>query len=101
MELFINFGWPGIIIGFAVLGFTIAVLDRRAALAGNRGDFGGLLLFFLPCIALIQPGGSFVEMTSGAAAALIAAIAWRMAWLYWVGRRRAVRPGPVRAVETS
>jgi hypothetical protein len=100
MELFINFGWPGIIIGFAVLGFTIAVLDRRAALAGNRGDFGGLLLFFLPCIALIQPGGSFVEMTSGAAAALIAAIAWRMAWFYWVGRRKLARPATVHAIET-
>ncbi|HEY7900161.1 MAG TPA: hypothetical protein VIC25_03150 [Caulobacteraceae bacterium] len=101
MELYINFGWAGIVVGFVVLGFIIASLDRRAALAERRGDFGGALLFFLPCVAFTRPDLSAVDIASGAAAALIAALVWRMAWLYWVGRRRAVRPAPVRAVETS
>ena len=100
MELYINFGWPGIVIGFVVLGFVITWLDKRAAQADRRGDFGGALLYFLPCVALLQPGGSFVEMTSGAAAALIAAIAWRMAWFYWVGRRKVARATAVHAIET-
>jgi hypothetical protein len=100
MEFYINFGWAGIVVGFTLLGFVIAWLDKRAAKAEMQGDFGGMVLFFLPCVALIQPGGSFVEMTSGAAAALIAAIAWRMAWFYWVGRRRVGRPAAAHAIET-
>jgi hypothetical protein len=48
---------------------------------------GGTLLFFLPCVALIQPNGSIVELTGGAAAALVAAYGWKWAWKQWVANR--------------
>jgi hypothetical protein len=87
MEFQINFGIPGVVIGFSVLGWLIGRLDLKAAVAEARGDMGGTLLFFLPCVALIQPNGSIVELTGGAAAALVAAYGWKWAWKQWVANR--------------
>jgi hypothetical protein len=86
MEFHINFGVPGLIIGFLALGWLIGTLDRKAAIAESRGDLGRTILFFLPAVALIQPNGSMVEMFGGAAAALVAAYGWKWAW-DWCGRR--------------
>jgi hypothetical protein len=89
MEFHINFGIPGLIIGFLLLGFAIGRLDRSAAIADARGDFEGIFFYFLPAVALIQPNGSIVEMASGGAAALAAAVGWRWAWRRWSMRSRA------------
>ena len=83
MEFHINFGIPGLIIGFLVLGYAMGRLDRRAAEADIKGDLGGAFLFFLPAIALIQPNGSIVEMMSGTASAVAAAYGWRWGWEHW------------------
>jgi hypothetical protein len=91
MEFQINFGIPGVVIGFFVLGWVIGTLDIKAAVAEARGDLGGTILFFLPCVALIQPGGSIVELTSGSAAALVAAYGWKWAWKQWVAHRAGSR----------
>ena len=80
MEFQINFGVPGVIIGFFLLGWLIGTLDLKAALAEGRGDLGRVILFFLPCVALIQPIGSLVELFSGSAAALIGALVWNLVW---------------------
>jgi putative effector of murein hydrolase LrgA (UPF0299 family) len=87
MEFYINFGIPGVVIGFLLLGWLIGMLDQTAAIADADGDFGRLLLFFLPAVAMIQPNGSLVELTGGSAAALVAAHGWKWAWLFWVKRR--------------
>src|SRR5580704_14177687 len=87
MEFQINFGIPGVVIGFFALGWLVGTLDLKAASAEARGDMGGTLLFFLPCVALIQPNGSIVELTGGAAAALVAAYGWKWAWKQWVANR--------------
>jgi hypothetical protein len=81
MELQVNFGYPGIVVGFFVLGWAIGKLDLKAAIAERRGDLGGAILFFLPCVAMIQPGGSIVEITGGPAAALVAAYLWSRLWI--------------------
>jgi biotin transporter BioY len=83
MEFYINFGIPGLIIGFLVLGWLIGRLDHRAALAETRRDYGTTMLFFLPGVALIQPIGSMVELSGSAAAAWLAACFWKWAWMYW------------------
>src|SRR6266851_1463883 len=83
MEFQINFGTPGVVIGFLVLGWLIGTLDLKAAVAEGRGDLGRAILFFLPCVAMIQPNGSIVEITGGPAAALVAAYGWRWAWRQW------------------
>jgi hypothetical protein len=87
MEFQINFGIPGVVIGFFVLGWLIGTLDLKAAVAEARGDMGGTILFFRPCVALIQPNGSIVELTGGSAAALVAAYGWKWAWKQWVANR--------------
>jgi hypothetical protein len=87
MEFQINFGIPGVVIGFFVLGWLIRTLDVKAAIAERRGDLGRLILFFLPCVALIQPNGSIVEITGGPAAALVAAYGWKWTWNQWVAHR--------------
>jgi hypothetical protein len=87
MEFQINFGIPGVAIGFFVLGWLIGTLDFKVAVAERRGDLGGAILFFLPGIALIQPNGSIVEMTGGAAAALVGAYGWKWAWNLWAAHR--------------
>jgi hypothetical protein len=87
MEFQINFGIPGVMIGFLVLGWLIGILDLKAAIAEGRGDLGAVVLFFLPCVALIQPNGSLIELFSGSAAALVGALVWNQVW-------RFVKKGP-------
>ncbi|THD77669.1 MAG: hypothetical protein E7812_12980 [Phenylobacterium sp.] len=91
MEFQINFGPVGVVIGFILLGWLIAYFDIKAALAESRGDLSRTLLFFLPGVALLQPIGSLVELSGGAASALIAALAWRWLWVHVISRT--TRPG--------
>jgi hypothetical protein len=86
MEFQINFGMPGVVVGFMLLGGLLGTLDRKAALAERSGDLGRLFLFFLPAVALIRPNGSLVEMASGPAAGLVAAYGWQWAWNLRSGR---------------
>ena len=88
MELQINFGMPGVAIGFFVLGWAIGKLDLKAAIAERRGEQGSAIMYFLPCVAMIQPNGSIVEVTSGAAAAFVAAYLWSRLWIHQVEQRR-------------
>jgi len=105
MEFQINFGTPGVVVGFLILGWLIGKLDLKAAIAENRGDLGSVILFFLPCVALIQPGGSLVELFSSAAAALVGASVWNLGWKRFLRRRSAAsKSAPVRSanpVESS
>lgn len=90
MELQINFGIPGLIVGFFLIGWLLGALDREAARAQMRGDFGQAFMYFLPAAGLIFPEGSLVEMASGAAAGLAAAFFWRWLWKAWESRKRSV-----------
>lgn len=91
MELYINFGWYSLIAGFLILGYVLGTLDMRAAIAERSGNGTTAIIWFLPAVALIQPNGSLVELVSGAAAALVAALGWRLVWIEFVERR----PEPV------
>jgi hypothetical protein len=99
MEFQINFGIPGVIIGFFGLGWLIGKLDLKAAVAEARGDLGGAIFFFLPCVALIQPNGSLVDLFSGSAAALVGAFGWNLLWKKKFDKKRSVIPR--RAAERS
>ncbi len=95
MEFYINFGIPGLVIGFLILGWFLGRFDHRAALAETRRDYGTTMLFFLPGIALIQPLGSMVELSGSMAAAWVAALFWNWAWSHW-GDHTGVQPAPAR-----
>ena len=86
MELYISFGWPSLIVGFAVLGWILGQLDCTAAYAERRGDTKTLFSCFLPAVALIQPLGSLVEIVGGAFAAFFAALGWHYLWTWWISR---------------
>lgn len=80
MEFYINFGISGLLVGFIALGYAIAKLDLLAARKLLLGKPGDSILYFLPCVALIQPLGSMVELIGGSAAAVLAGLAWRRGW---------------------
>jgi hypothetical protein len=88
MEFHINFGIPGVIGGFLILGWLIGILDRKAAIAEAKGEYGLTIVYFLPAVALIQPNGSMVELVGGSVSALIAAYGWRAGWRHWQSRGR-------------
>jgi len=83
LEFYINFGTPGVFLGFVLLGAVLTIVDSAAAVRLVRGNWHAFTLWYLPGIALLQPGGSLVEVTSSAGAAMVVA---------WVIGRSAVRP---------
>jgi len=74
MELYVNFGSPGVFVGFIVIGALLAFVDRRAAECRDRGSWSRFTYWFLPGVSMLQTGGSLVEVTSSAAAALTVAL---------------------------
>jgi len=98
MELYINFGVTGVLIGFCVIGIVLMRIDGKAARALHRGDARYFVLWYLPGLSLLQIGGSFVEVTSTAAAGLVMANILRHLMGHLKNRRR---PAPVGAVSTA
>jgi len=74
MEWYINFGTVGVLLGFLLIGALMAVADRSAFLALSRGDVETFTLWYLPGLSMLQLGGSFVEVTSTAAAGIVVAL---------------------------
>ena len=74
MECYINFGTPGVIGGFLIIGGLLALADRRACQALAGGDIRSFTLWYLPGLSLLQVGGSLIEVTSTAAAAFVMAV---------------------------
>jgi len=68
MEFYINFGTPGVILGFLAVGWMIGTVDRRSAFYLARGDVPSFTLWYMPGLSLLQIGGSFAEVTATAAA---------------------------------
>jgi hypothetical protein len=87
MEFYINFGVPGVVFGFLALGWLLGWLDLQAAAAERTARFGGAIVFFLPAVAMAQPGASMVEIVGGGGAAFLAALAWRWVWNHWAQYR--------------
>jgi hypothetical protein len=74
MEFYLNFGTPGVFIGFLIMGVFVTTLDWQAAERLALGDLRGFVLWFLPGIAFLQVGGQLVEITASAGASLIVAL---------------------------
>jgi len=73
MEFYMNFGTPGVVIGFLLFGIVVAAFDRAAGSRLQAGDVAGFAARFLPGMALLQAGGSMVEITSSIAAGAVTA----------------------------
>ena len=87
MEFQINFGMEGVIIGFLVLGWLIGTLDRKAAIAEQKGDLGKAIVFFLPAVALIQPNGSMVSSSAAPPPLWQRPLPGDGGWKVWGGKR--------------
>ena len=99
LEFYINFGVSSVVVGFLLLGMMFAWLDYSAASSLDARDMGQTLIYFMPAAAMIHPNGSFVEMTSGGAAALVASYGWRKLWNIWVSRGTSLDVNSKRASE--
>ena len=71
IEFYVNFGYPGIFLGFVALGLCLHWLDRRASTALRRGDLFGFLIWFTAGIAFIAPTSMMMFVGSSALMALI------------------------------
>jgi hypothetical protein len=92
LEWYVNFGQWGVILGFIVIGGVVVYVDRGAGYYLHHGDPARFVRFFLPGLSLLQVGGSFVELTSSAAAAWIMAVA--VNWAVGAERRQAPMLAP-------
>lgn len=70
LEWYVNFGTPGVAVGFFLFGLIVCWLDWSAVQALMQGDISRFTMRYLPGLSLINMGGSFVEMTASAGAGL-------------------------------
>jgi hypothetical protein len=68
MELYINFGTAGVLIGFVVIGALVGLVDRRSAEYLAAGDIRRFVFWYMPGLSLLQIGGALAEVTATAAA---------------------------------
>ena len=73
LEFYINFGVIGVFVGFFGLGFLLMWLDHGLMSALSKGDVREMLIFGLPGLTLLQPGGNLLEIMVGAVAAVLVA----------------------------
>jgi hypothetical protein len=73
LEFYMNFGMLGLIVGFVVLGFVLMRLDFGIVRALRTGDMNGLLLYAMPGLTLMQPGGNLLEILVAFVGAMVAA----------------------------
>jgi len=85
MEFYVNFGRWGVIFGFLIFGGVIAWIDKGAGKSLADNDWLTFACWYLPGIAFLQVGGSFVEVTASALASL--AVAALVKWIVSCVRR--------------
>ena len=72
-----NFGRTGVVVCFLILGVIVATADGMSYAKLARGQGTDFLVRYLPALSLLSVGGSFAELTSSGAAALVVALVLR------------------------
>ena len=75
LELYINFGTAGIVIGFIVLGALLRYMDVLLVEALTRNDWRFVMLMFLVGSGMLQAGGSLAEISASSASGWVVATA--------------------------
>lgn len=101
LESYMNFGWLGIIIGFLVLGFLLARLDRMLVDGFARQDLRAILVSGLVGLSLLGAGGNMMEAFVASVASVIVGLGLAMVLKIYIARHAsrfaARRPtGPMR-----
>ncbi len=71
MELYVNFGGLGVLIGFTILGLLLGFFDLQAGMALRAGQWKQFALWFAVGLSFLQVGGNFAEATSAAAGSAV------------------------------
>ena len=80
LEFYMNFGVPGVLIGFLGLGYLLMWLDHGVMRALTAGNTRGFLLRAMPGLALLPAnGGNLLEALVGGVAAVV--VAHLIVWL--------------------
>ena len=74
LELYINFGRAGVLLGFALLGTALSILDVRAAEALRTGNWSKFVILFVVGLSIVQVEGSLVNISGGAGASFLLAL---------------------------
>jgi hypothetical protein len=70
-EFYINFGIPGVIGGFLLLGMMLRYFDIRFTDSLASGDARGMITYYVVGASALQPGGSLSEMFAAVASAIV------------------------------
>ena len=73
LEFYMNFAMPGVVLGFAALGFLLMHLDQGIMRALADGNLRGMIFRAMPGLSLLQPGGNLLEILVGVVSAVAAA----------------------------
>jgi hypothetical protein len=73
MEFYVNFGIPGVLLGFFGLGYLLMRLDQGIMRSLAADDMRGFLMRGMPGLALLQPQGNLLEILVACVAAYVAA----------------------------
>ena len=77
MECYVNFGSVGVVLGFVLIGACVVFIDRMALRHLIEGDLSSFVIWYLPGLAFLQVGGSFVELGGVAASGLVVGLLLR------------------------
>ena len=65
LEFYVNFGTVGVVVGFALMGCLLALLDERAARYLWRGDWYRFILWYFPALSLLRPDNDLFVLIAG------------------------------------
>ncbi len=71
LEFYGNFGVPGVLVGFFILGALIRGIDFASAVTLERGQWGDFVVFMLIGISFLNVCGSLIEVTASGMASLL------------------------------
>lgn len=96
LEFYINYGVPGVIVGFLLLGMALRWIDIGFVNALQNGNIEGCVVFFLLGSGAVQPGGSLSEAVAAVGGGVMLAFLINRYFRY-MSRRRAM--GRLRKLE--
>lgn len=73
LEFYVNFGWPGVVVGFFAVGALFRWLDRVVMQSFNDLDIRRLFRYVMPGFVLCHPGSNLLELFVSVVAALLIA----------------------------
>ena len=82
LEFYVNFGKPGIFIGFLIFGTVLTIIDISAGIRLYSGNWYGFATWFIPGLGMLQPGGSLVEVVASVASSVVLVFILNKFWFH-------------------